>query len=341
MNKTNIFRIAFIILLIVFLIFFFFFVLKIYYNYRLKNILEKYQINSKNIIIPGESFGLILDAKILCDKVPNLDLYLKNRKIIIESAITKINSNDFIFINLDWTEFKNIPNNLLCKTKQAYNILKNKFPNKNVIYTGFTSIDRFQPNYNIDYNRFIHICGKSPFKGTLKIVEAWINHPEFPLLTIKVYNGVYTDIQKMLKNKIVHNLEINKDFISEDEIYKLYNTYGIHLCPSNVEGWGHYIAEAKSSKAIVLYTNAPCMNETFIDGFDGISIDCNINSLKMINNNICPFYEINSNDIAKSVQKVLSLSLTEKQSIGNNARNSFIKNDQEFTDRIQNIIYNL
>jgi len=333
MNKTIIFAIAFIIIL--------FFLIKKYYINRIQNLLEKYEIKSKNIILPGSSFGLILDAKIICNKIPNLDLFLKDRKIIIESTRQKIKQIDLIYVNLDWTDFNNIPNKLLCKTKQAYNILKPKFKSKDVIYTGFTSIDRFKNGYNIDYNRFIHICGKSPYKGTLKIVEAWLKHPEFPHLTIKVYNGVYSDIQKMLKNKTILNLEINKNFISENEIDILYNTYGIHLCPSNVEGWGHYIAEAKSSKAIVLYTDAPCMNETFIDGFDGISIYCDTSSPKMINNGICPFYEINENDIANSVQKVLSLSQTEKQMIGENARNSFLKNDNEFTIRLQNLIYNL
>ena len=305
-----------------------------------ENTLEKHQIKCKNIMLPSESFGLILDARIICDKIPDLDLYLGNRNIIIETTNKKIKPEDIIFVNLDWTNFNNVPNTLLCKTKQAYHALKQKFNDKDVIYTGFTSVDRFRSNYNTDYNRFIHICGKSPYKGTLKIVEAWINHPEFPLLTIQVYDGVYQDIQNLLKNKVVSNLKINKNFASEDEIFTLYNTYGIHLCPSNAEGWGHYIAEAKSAKAIVLYTNAPCMNETFHDGYDGISIDCDTNS-PIIVNEVCPFYEINANDIAKSVEKVLSLSLTEKHRIGNNARISFLKNDNEFTFKFQNLIHNL
>jgi glycosyltransferase involved in cell wall biosynthesis len=305
--------------------------------------LEKYQIKCKNIILSSESFGLILDARIICDKIPDLDLHLGTRNLIIETTNKKIKPEDLNFVNLDWTNFKNIPNKLLCKTKQAYNILKPKFNDKEVIYTGFTSVDRFRSNCNMDYNMFIHICGKSRYKGTLKIVEAWINHPEFPLLTIKVYemhDSVYSEIKKMLKHKIVNNLKINKDFVSEEEMFVLYNTCGIHLCPSNVEGWGHYIAEAKSAKAVVLYTNAPCMNETFTDGVDGISIVCNTNS-PIIINGLCPFYEINANDIANSVQKVLSLSLVEKQRIGNNARNSFLKNDKDFTFNFQNLIYNL
>ena len=306
-------------------------------------ILEKYQIACKNIMLPSESFGLILDARILCDKIPDLESHLRNRRIIIETTNKPIHpERDLILVNLDWTNFNNAPNTLLCKTKQAYRILKKKFKNKEVVYTGFTSVDRFRrrSNRGMDYNRFIHICGKSPYKGTLKIVEAWINHPEFPRLTIKVYDGMYSDIQNMLKNKVVKNLEINNDFVSEDELSELYNTCGIHICPSNAEGWGHYIAEAKSVKAVVLYTNAPCMNETFTDGDDGISIDCDT-SAPIITNGVCPFYEIDPINVAKAVQKVLSLPLAEKQRIGNNARASYLKNDADFTFNFKTLIYNL
>ena len=304
-------------------------------------ILEKYQIACKNIMLPSESFGLILDARILCDKIPDLESHLQNRRIIIETTNKPIHpEKDLILVNLDWTDFNNAPNTLLCKTKQAYRILKKKFKNKEVVYTGFTSVDRFRRNRGMDYNRFIHICGKSPYKGTLKIVEAWINHPEFPRLTIKVYDGMYSDIQNMLKNKVVKNLEINNDFVSKDELSELYNACGIHLCPSNAEGWGHYIAEAKSAKAVVLYTNAPCMNETFTDGVDGISIDCDT-SAPIITNGVCPFYEIDPINVAKAVQKVLSLPLAEKQRIGNNARASYLKNDADFTSNFKTLIYNL
>jgi glycosyltransferase involved in cell wall biosynthesis len=272
-----------------------------------------------------------------------LESHLQNRRIIIETTNKPIHpEKDLILVNLDWTDFNNAPNTLLCKTQQAYRILKKKFKNKEVVYTGFTSVDRFRRRFNrsMDYNRFIHICGKSPYKGTLKIVEAWINHPEFPRLTIKVYDGMYSDIQNMLKNKVVKNLEINNDFVSEDELSELYNACGIHLCPSNAEGWGHYIAEAKSAKAVVLYTNAPCMNETFTDGVDGISIDCDA-SAPIITNGVCPFYEIDPINVAKAVQKVLSLPLAEKQRIGNNARASYLKNDADFTFNLKTLIYSL
>ena len=71
-----------------------------------ENTLEKHQIKCKNIMLPSESFGLILDARIICDKIPDLDLYLGNRNIIIETTNKKIKPEDIIFVNLDWTNFE-------------------------------------------------------------------------------------------------------------------------------------------------------------------------------------------------------------------------------------------
>ena len=285
--------------------------------------------------------GLILDAKIICNKIPELDQLLGKRNIIIENTIES-KAEDLIFVNLDWTKFKNLekpnsPNTILCKTKQSYDILKSRFKNKKVIYTGFISIDRFKTGYNMDYNRFIHIYGKSPFKGTIKLIKTWIDNPEFPLLTVKIYDGVYDEIQKMIKNKTVSNIEINTKFITDDEVDILYNTYGIHLCPSNQEGWGHYIAEAKACRAIVLYTDAPSMNESFTDGYDGIAIRCSNKNNKLLNE-ICPFYELEEKDIANAVRKVLRLSDDQKMDMGKNARNSFLENDSQFAERLKKAI---
>ena len=55
--------------------------------------------------------------------------------------------NDWIFVNLDCTDFvnlfkiKNSSSNIICKNKYTFNILSKI--NKNLFYTGFTSVDKF------------------------------------------------------------------------------------------------------------------------------------------------------------------------------------------------------
>jgi hypothetical protein len=301
--------------------------------------LELFGVDCPNILVPVDSQGLIFDAKIICNIMKKFNLHPKNR-LIMEGYYGMINlqPDDFLFVNLDCTPLNEIPDNLVCKTRQAYDILKANFKNKNVIYTGFTSEDRLKDGYLMDYNKLIHMAGKSPFKGTIELVNCWINHPELPVLTIKTYKGVTSTVKKLLDGKSVQNIIVNDAFLSDDKIDELYNTYGIHICSSYVEGWGHYIAEAKSCKAVVLYTDAHPMNETFIDGHDGIGINCDQRPTDYINKGLCPYYQVKENDIVNAVKKVMALSLDERRIIGNNARSRFLENDNQFENNLINLI---
>lgn len=334
-------RIIFILFVVSIIIVLGYYIFHLYISYKIKLMLEKYGVNSKNFVLPSESLGLIIDAKIIYDSVPNINELLGKRKLIIENTPDSYKEEDLILVNLDCTDFNklrkpNSPTTILCKTKQCYDILKTNMKNKNIIYTGFTSIDRFKPGHPMDYNMFIHVCGKSPFKGTLQLVKIWLNHPEFPTLNIKAYSEIQDKIKALLKTKPASNIILNSSFSTENDIDILYNTYGIHLCTSEHEGWGHYIAEAKACKAVVLYTDAPCMNETFIDGYDGIAIKCNSLSTLLVNE-LCPSYDIQENDLVDAVKRVIALSTDEKQIIGENARKRYLENDIQFKNRIVNI----
>lgn len=298
---------------------------------------------SCNIYLPSKSPGLVLDSIIVCNKTKSLPA--KPSFIFEDFDVGESYPNEFIFVNMDTTNFEKLdnedsPHYILCKTKQAYNILTENFPKKEVTYVGFTSVDRFKDGFEMDYNKFIHICGKSPFKGTIQLIKAWVKNPDFPVLKIVCNNffGIVNEYKSLIENGNCKNIELIDTFIEEEEVQELYNTYGIHICSSKHEGWGHYIAEAKSCKAVVLYTDAPSMNESFRDGYDGISIPCNNDTDEYSVNGLCPVYNVTVENIETAVRKLIEIPIEKRREIGNNARNSFLQNDTDFQSRLVNYI---
>ena len=231
------------------------------------------------------SEGLVNDAALVC-KI--LKQFNRTPYIHFENISKECNTDDWIFINLDYSWFyprwgsvpifltKKGPQTLLCKNKITFELM-NKIAPKNftVLYTGFTSIDNYVPNIKKDYSKFLHLPGKSLAKGTVTIIKTWLLHPEWPIITIVCRGGCHNMIKRVFGDINVPNINIINDFLPHSTIVELINSSGVHICTSEFEGFGHYINEARATKAVILYTNGPPMNELF-DDFSGIKINCNI-----------------------------------------------------------------
>src|SRR6202035_4154832 len=57
------------------------------------------------------------------------------------------------------------------------------------------------------------------------------------------------------------NLTVHRGFLGDEALRALQNAHRFHLCLSEAEGWGHYIAEALSVGAVTFTCDAPPMNE--------------------------------------------------------------------------------
>lgn len=127
-------------------------------------------------------------------------------------------------------------------------------------YTGFSSGNHYDPKYRKNFRLFLHVAGASNFKGTDVIVQAWSRHPEWPLLRIvRTLKDCYGHPRPSIRGS--GNIEVTENWIPEDRLRELQNTCGIHLCPSEMEGFGHYIVEGLSVGSVIVTTNAAPMNE--------------------------------------------------------------------------------
>ncbi|WP_266159499.1 glycosyltransferase [Dyella silvatica] len=123
-----------------------------------------------------------------------------------------------------------------------------------VRYIGFTSTDRrlagIQPRH-----AFFHGPGRSANKGTLALLRLWAAHPSWPMLTV-AWRRKRIDI-----DALPANVTLIREHLSDEAYRQLQNEHRFHLCPSQTEGYGHYLVEAMSCGAVVVTLDAEPMNE--------------------------------------------------------------------------------
>lgn len=295
--------------------------------------IKEYERVPKNfrMYVDNNSMGLWNDANIFIDAVfdkyalpvVHFEQYAKNAPL-----------GEWLVANLDITKFENMidtPRTLLCKTLQTYEILTSHPLTKHhrLYYTGFTSVDKYTPEVEKDFHKFIHIPGKSPYKNTNGVITVWEKHPEWPLLTIIGRQGT-------VRKTKAKNINVISRFLDEQELRVIMNNHGVHICPSAHEGFGHYLNEARSTGAVVMYTDAPPMNEFCQDGITGISIQAYLKDT--INFTICPRYAFHTRDFEKAMHRVLSMNDKDMKTISNNTRDAYVKGKKTFTSNINSLL---
>ncbi len=191
----------------------------------------------------------------------------------VQSKLVWAAQKNYLIPNQDWfrshTEKATLSNDkiiLLCKTLdaiRAFSDIKDR-----THYLGFTSLDRHQSNIEKSFDKYLHLAGKSEKKGTLSVINAWKKHPEWPTLTLQTTVPSHIESAQDVPN--IHLITTNQ---SGQELLKLMNSHGIHLCVSEMEGFGHYIVEALSTGAIVVSTDGAPMNE-LVTPSSGYLVNC-------------------------------------------------------------------
>ena len=234
----------------------------------------------------------------------------------------------------------------LCKTHVCVELvtryIKKESMKADVWYVGHASLDptiSAGSKADTDYNRFLHVRGKSPLKHTTEIMRCWLSRPDFPHLTV-VGDMTMSKIQYN-RLKAAGNIDIvpapwigergNMDFrnLSMLQLHTLQASSGVHLCPSRREGFGHYINEARAVSALVLTTDHPPMNElvkpdfgVLVRGRGGVDVfAAKIAALASYANHSM---FLSSASICKGVERILGLSQQDRLRKGTTAREAFL-----------------
>jgi len=213
---------------------------------------------------------------------------------------------------------------ILCKTRHATSIYQGTAGE--VVYIGWTSEDRYAPGLK-NNSEWLHIAGSSLHKGTGLVVRTWKVNARFPRLTIvqspKIDMG----------SAEAENVNWVRRFLPDDELKRLQNMCGVHVCPSETEGFGHYINEGLSVGSVVITTEAPPMNE-LVPGSTGVLA----RYVAMAPQRMAMRYFCSEETLAEAVNTVLAISPEELERRQQNARHVFFARDILFHQRFTEVI---
>lgn len=311
-----------------------------------------------NIITYNNDYGLTQDINVL--------IYMLKRHFKDRVEIYAVNFFDFkcnyvdlnIFLEtVSFTLFKYAPINILIpnqewyyktwipyikyfdkilvKSKYGENIFKNLLLSqeptadisKRIINIGWQSKDKYESKYKKNYNKCLHVCGKSKHKQTQMVVDNWL--PEFPELTV-----LYSPIDVPITEKKQDNIIYIRDRVDDNTLSKMLNESGIHICCSDTEGFGHYIQEAKSVKSAVVTLNAPPMNN-FIDETTGFLVK--YRNKKPVINALGSKYSIHSDDFQRVIKIIMETEESILKETGERARKGYLETCRIFRETIKNV----
>lgn len=210
---------------------------------------------------------------------------------------------------------------VLCKSRHAEEIFGSIHPHTQFI--GFTSVDRLLPSVQPDYRRFFHLAGGSRMKNTALVLQAWERHPEWPVLTLVQH-------PQHAPKHVPPNVNLLDRRVEDDELRGLQNSHGIHLCPSLSEGWGHYLVEAMSCRAVSLVTDAPPMNE-LVGRDQGVLLAWTRKERRHLGWN----FHVDLSALESAVEATIATPIEELRAQGAKARDWFLANHDAFIKRIE------
>ncbi len=194
-----------------------------------------------------------------------------------------------------------------------------------VLRIGFDSEDRWQAAVPRQ-PQFLHLAGRSPLKGTQRLLALWRRHPQWPQLTLVQDTPRGTVAANPVAGNIVHA----PGFVSDSELRTLQNAHRFHLCLSEAEGWGHYIAEGLSVGAVTFTCDAPPMNE-LVGAGRGVLIKAHLGE----RHNLARIARFDEAALEAAVERSLALSAAQLEAIGAAARHWFLANKHGFVTRLQ------
>ncbi|TBR36508.1 MULTISPECIES: glycosyltransferase [Dyella] len=193
-------------------------------------------------------------------------------------------------------------------------------------YIGFNSPDRLLPAVPRE-RTFFHGPGRSGNKGTRQLIDLWARHPEWPTLTV-AWRRKRVDVGDMPPN-----VQLLRDHIDDTAYQELQNRHVFHLCPSQTEGFGHYLVEAMSCRAVVITLDAEPMNE-LVTGARGVLVQARASGTQ----DLATLYEADEASLEQAIERCIAMPDHVLTRLGSAARAWFESNRDGFAGRLRDAV---
>lgn len=194
---------------------------------------------------------------------------------------------------------------------------------KPVRYIGFTSPDRLDAGVPRQH-AFFHGPGRSANKGTAALLKLWAAHPAWPVLTV-AWRRKHVEL-----GAVPANVRLIREHLDDDAYRHLQNAHRFHLCPSQTEGYGHYLVEAMSCGAVVLTLDAEPMNE-LVTPARGVLVPAQAIGTQ----DLATLYAADEAALGAAVERCIAMQATEAEQLGQAARTWYATNRETFPSRLR------
>lgn len=285
----------------------------------------------------------------------NLNIYIPNIEMLVSWDIEQLNHMHYIF----------------CKNQFTYDFFSNMNIKNKLIYTKFTSLCNVI-DIKKDYNLIGHFAGKAYMKNTYHVIKYWIDNncfsninPELKLIVTKKF--VFTFPLEVKLQKYIKSLDFKQidtfygkdikgiyykniyifEHLEQDILDFFANMVGITLCPSMMEGYGHYINEARCRQSVIVTIDKPPMNEFTDNKLQLIQSNKSLSLSDVFNNKwLYKDSKIVANCMDKmsynqTLTKLFKMSKKELIKLGNINKDNYEKDKTYFTNEINKFIISI
>lgn len=213
-----------------------------------------------------------------------------------------------------------------CKSRDALDRLQST--GLALEYLGFSSPSSPNPAPGPrQWRRALHVAGRSRTKGTVPLLEVWSRHPDWPELV------VVAETERVPLPNLPPNVSLLDRFVDEETIARLQQECGLHLLPTEVEGFGHTLVEGTRSGAVVLTTDAPPMNE-IVTGDRGVVVAWHRTAEMRRGRR----FEVDPDALEQAILDLLGWPEDRLREVGRRAQAWYQSNHQQFEQRLIQLV---